>query len=181
MSVRCSTEYRPRTLTSSASIPPELTCLLELLIQYIITDGVIVWRAWVLCSDHSKIVLMIPVVMLAINTGALSSLFLTLFELGMTCPSIEYILVVYLITIAGRVIQFIFLDLQMFSIITHITSITQVVHLALSLLINIFATSIIALKAWYVRVHGVFGKYFVDCVLVYDMTCTYIIGNTTSC
>jgi hypothetical protein len=33
----------------------------------------------------------------------------------------------------------------------------QVAHLALSLLINISATSIIALKAWCVRVGGVFG------------------------
>jgi hypothetical protein len=44
-------------------------------------DGSVVWRAWALCSDKSKVVLTIPVVMLAINTGALSSLLLTLFYL----------------------------------------------------------------------------------------------------
>jgi hypothetical protein len=43
------------------------------LIQYIIADGVLVWRTWVLCCDESRIVLMIPVVTLVINTSALSS------------------------------------------------------------------------------------------------------------
>ena len=33
----------------------------------------------------------------------------------------------------------------------------QITNLSLSLLINIFATSIITLKAWYVRVYGALG------------------------
>jgi hypothetical protein len=49
-------------------------------------DGIVVWRAWALCSDKSKVVLMIPVVMLAINTGALSSFLLTLFYLHDLSP-----------------------------------------------------------------------------------------------
>jgi len=42
-------------------------------------DAVIVWRAWILCSDQRRVVLIIPVVMLGINAGAISSLFLTFF------------------------------------------------------------------------------------------------------
>jgi hypothetical protein len=56
----------------------------------------------------------------------------------------------------------------------HMINITQVAHVALSSLINIFATSIITLKAWCVRVYGVFGKYFVECAFIDDATCTYI-------
>ncbi|KAI0305705.1 hypothetical protein B0F90DRAFT_1094489 [Multifurca ochricompacta] len=37
------------------------------LLNYILTDGVVVWRAWVLCPDQSKAILMVPVVTLVIN------------------------------------------------------------------------------------------------------------------
>jgi hypothetical protein len=77
------------------------------------------------------------------------------------------------VTVTGSVIQFI-KDPQKFSITSVMSDIAQVVPLTLSLFINIFATSIIARKAWYVRVHGVFGKYIVDCILVGDTTCMYI-------
>jgi hypothetical protein len=43
------------------------------LASYIIADGVLVWRAWVLCSDQSRAVLMFPVVTLGVNTRAFSS------------------------------------------------------------------------------------------------------------
>jgi len=98
-----------------------------LLVNYIIADGIIVWRAWVLCSDQSRVVLMIPVVMLAINTVA------------------------YLVTFAGRVIQFVSKDPQKFLVTSLMANIAQVVPLTLSLFINIFATSIIAVKAWKYR------------------------------
>ena len=35
--------------------------------QFIITDGVVVWRAWVICSDLNKAILMTPVVILALD------------------------------------------------------------------------------------------------------------------
>jgi hypothetical protein len=54
-------------------------------------------------------------------------------------------------------------------------SITQPVHLTLSVVINIFATSIITHKAWCVHVYGVFRKYFVECAFIGDdAMCTYI-------
>jgi hypothetical protein len=56
----------------------------------------------------------------------------------------------------------------------HMINITQVAHVALSSLINIFATSIITLKAWCVRVYGVSRKHFVECALIDDTTCAYV-------
>jgi len=99
-----------------------------LFVNFIIADGVVVWRAWVLCSDQSRVVLMIPVVMLAINTVA------------------------YLMMVTARVIVVISKDMvSIYTILASIINITQVVHVTLSLLVNLFATSMIALKAWKYR------------------------------
>jgi hypothetical protein len=115
---------------------------------------------------------MIPVVLLAINTGVLSSVFMILYCLTMTCPSLQYILVAYLITLTAWVIAMIPNIAEPIYIVSYsITSFTQMAYIALSLLVNIFATSIIALKAWCVHVYGVFDKYFVDCALIGDTTC----------
>jgi hypothetical protein len=100
---------------------------------------------------------MTPVVMLVFNTGALSFLFLTVFCLTMTYPSFQYILVIYLMIIMVRVIELIAsAGGKNRDTVINILDITQSVHLAFSLLINIFATSIIGLKAWCVRVDRVF-------------------------
>jgi len=99
-----------------------------LLINYIITDGVVVWRAWVLCSDQSRVALMIPVVMLAINT------------------------VIYLMTVAVRGALLSSKEgVQMHNVLARMIDVTQVAHQAFSLLTNVFATSVIALKAWKYR------------------------------
>jgi hypothetical protein len=93
----------------------------------------------------------------------------------MTCPSFEHNLVIYLITVTARAIQLLEdRDLHVLSITTNIINITHPAHLTLSVLINIFATFIITLKAWCVRVYGVFGKYFVECAFIDDATCAYI-------
>jgi hypothetical protein len=123
---------------------------------------------------------MIPVVMLVINIGVLFSVFMTLFCLTVTCPSFEHILVAYLMMLTALVIEIITTvtdptsHIHIIYISGSIISITQIAHIALSLLVNIFATSIIALKAWCVHVHVVFDKYFVDCALIDDTTCAYI-------
>jgi len=93
---------------------------------------------------------MIPVVMLVINAGALSSVFLTLFCLTMSRPSLQHIPVVYLMAIAVEFVIIIIPDMSaLFSpVLFPMLSGTILTHLALSLLINIYATSIIALKAW---------------------------------
>jgi hypothetical protein len=91
---------------------------------------------------------MIPVAMLVINAGALSSVFLTFFYLIMTRLS----LVVYLtLVIVEAIILISETSAARFSpVLIPMLGGTIWTHLALSLLINIYATSIIALKAWYV-------------------------------
>jgi hypothetical protein len=93
----------------------------------------------------------------------------------MACPSFEHI-VIYLITIAMRAIELslVLKNIPLLLHLTRFTTITQVAHMGLSLIINIYATSIIALKAWCVRVHRVFRKHFVDRALIDNTTCAYI-------
>jgi hypothetical protein len=121
---------------------------------------------------------MIPVVMLAINTGVLFSL-ITFFSLTVTRPLFEHILAIYLIVVVTGAIDIFFpagWAIQVYITVNTILSITQVAQPVLSLLINIFATSIIALKAWCVCVHSVFAKHCVDvdCALIDNPTCAYI-------
>jgi hypothetical protein len=108
---------------------------------------------------------MIPVVMLAINTGALSSLFLTLLCLTVIHPFIEHFPVIFLMTVALRAAIAMSLEgpLMHRNLLSKIVDGTQLTYLMLSLLINISATLIIALEVWCVRVLGIFGKQFVDC------------------
>ena len=103
---------------------------------------------------------MIPVVMLGINTGALSFLILTLFRLTMTRPSFKHISVTYLMIVVPRSITLVAIGegKRPTNTLIKMMDAAQVAHLAFSLLTNISATSIIALKAWYVRVDGVFRK-----------------------
>jgi hypothetical protein len=81
-----------------------------------------------------------------------------LFRLAVTCSPFAYILVIYLTTVVLRAIEFklIYTDisLQSFNRFTDAIGGTQVAHMAFSLLINIYATSVIALKAWCVIVGG---------------------------
>jgi hypothetical protein len=123
------------------------------------------------------VVLMIPVVMLGINTGVPSFHFLTVLGLTVPCPSFEHIPVIYLTTVVLRAIlvtdnERVHMSLDLGSMIER----TQLTYQTLSLLINIFATSLIAFNAWCVCVNGVFGKYLVDCELIDDNK-----GNTASC
>ena len=47
-------------------------------------------------------------------------------------------------------------------LLTRMIDVTQLAHQTFSLLTNMLATSIIALKAWCVYVDGVFAKHFVN-------------------
>jgi hypothetical protein len=86
----------------------------------------------------------------------------------MTCPSFEHNLAIYLMMVTATVIRLLLVskneDNGIPFTVYHMIDIGQVAHLTLSLLTNIFATSIIALKTWCVRVYGGFGKYFVVCL-----------------
>jgi hypothetical protein len=112
---------------------------------------------------------MIPVVMLAINACMNSSFYLTLLCLIMACPFVENIPVIYLLTVVARTILLMAQEgVQIHRIaLTHIVDITVVAHLVLSLLTNIVATSIIALKAWYVQHRRCRWK-DVDCALIHE-------------
>jgi hypothetical protein len=114
-------------------------------------DSIIIWWAWVLCPDQSRVVLRIPVVMLVINAGALSKL--TLFSPDVTNSSPEHIPVIYLVGLAKRTRDVISKEAVPKHVIFKFDfAIFEATLLTLSLLINIYATSIIALMAWCVCV-----------------------------
>jgi len=117
-------------LDPSTHNPPGWPTMINaiLLINYIITDGVVVWRAWVLCADQSTAILMVPVVTLIIN------------------------FLFYATTVGVRAALFIVPGgLKAHRILARIIDVAQVGNLGLSLLTNVLATSIIALKAWKYR------------------------------
>ena len=125
---------------------PLLTC--SSLDQYIITDGVVVWRAWVLCADQSTTVLMVPVVTLIINFCApcsFPSLYVRFCLIDHS--SLLKCLVFYVADVGARIGEF-FASGKTNQILAQVLNIAQVSNLGLSLLTNILATSIIALKAW---------------------------------
>ncbi|KAI0245594.1 hypothetical protein BJV78DRAFT_1287438 [Lactifluus subvellereus] len=99
-----------------------------LLINYIITDGVVVWRTWVLCADQSTAVLMIPVVTLIIN-----------FLFYATAVGVRATLLI----VPG--------SFKAHRKSAHIPHVADVTILCLSLLTNVLATSIIAVKVWKYR------------------------------
>ena|SRR5579863_4327057 len=100
---------------------------------------------------------MIPVVMSAVNASTLSSHFLTLLCLIVTYPSFEHFPVTYLLMVVARAALLTAGERDRVSRMPLASMIyfSVVAHLALSLLINILTTSIIAFKAWYVRIDGV--------------------------
>jgi hypothetical protein len=88
----------------------------------------------------------------------------------MTCPSFEYLLVFYLYAAVSTVLL-VTLNVRSAVLLDNTVNIIQVAQMTLSLIINIYATSIIALKAWCVSIHGIFGKHFVDRTLINDTMC----------
>jgi len=119
-------------LDSATHSPPNWLPIIGsvLLINFIITDGVVVWRAWVICSDQNKAILVTPVVILAIDSLA------------------------YLTTVVVKVGLFITSTpemVQIHNVLIRITVIAQMSNLVLSLLTNAIATSIIAAESWKYR------------------------------
>ncbi|EJD00035.1 uncharacterized protein FOMMEDRAFT_159616 [Fomitiporia mediterranea MF3/22] len=96
------------------------------LLNYIVTDGVVIWRAAVLCRDTGR------------KTIVMSIVFLI-------CASVSILL-----TIALRIGTTI-LGSDRSARLDAIVEVTQVVNLALSFLANLSATSIVCVKAWRYR------------------------------
>ncbi|THU80032.1 hypothetical protein K435DRAFT_768381 [Dendrothele bispora CBS 962.96] len=99
------------------------------LVNYVLTDGVVVWRAWVLCHDENRKALFVPMFLLCC-TGAT-----TFATIGIRITlSAAHHLRADDIKHLGRAID-----------------VCQVTNLSLSLLTNIASTLIISRKAWRYR------------------------------
>ncbi|KAF5361236.1 hypothetical protein D9757_010405 [Collybiopsis confluens] len=99
------------------------------LVNYILTDGVVVWRAWVLCSSDGKKTLMMCLFMLGLGT-------------------------VSVIATIGIRIALLIINTQagdLFDRLNHGINVTQVATLIMSVLTNSLATSLISVKAWKCR------------------------------
>ncbi|KAJ3848540.1 hypothetical protein EV368DRAFT_49114, partial [Lentinula lateritia] len=140
-------------------------------VNYIITDGVVVWRAWVLCSGD--------------GTKALT---MCLFMLGLATVSVTATIV---IRIALMVI-----DTQvgeLFNQLNHGINVTQVATMVLSFLTNSLATLLISLKAWRNRTEiqdkldstvdrrSKAGKIFallIETGIIYSLSCLTVLMST---
>ncbi|KAJ4478419.1 hypothetical protein J3R30DRAFT_3404464 [Lentinula aciculospora] len=96
------------------------------LVNYALTDGVVVWRAWVLCSvDGTK------------------SLMICFFMLSLAIVSVCTTIVIRIILMVDKT-----QSLKLHSQLSQGINVTQVTTLVLSLLTNSLATFLISLKAW---------------------------------
>jgi len=99
-----------------------------LLVNFILTDGVVIWRAWVLCPEQSKFVLVFPIVLLAINT------------------------LVYMAVVATRVgLMLTAVGTPIHGALAHTIDVAQMTNSVLSLFTNILGTLTISNKAWKYR------------------------------
>ncbi|KAE9398312.1 hypothetical protein BT96DRAFT_976447 [Gymnopus androsaceus JB14] len=98
------------------------------LFNYLLTDGVVVWRAWVLCNDQSRGVLKIPIALLI-------------------CLAITVT-----VTIAFRIrLTVMPISPELFALMNWAIDVSQIASLVISLMANISATTIISMKAWKFR------------------------------
>ncbi|EJD06700.1 uncharacterized protein FOMMEDRAFT_63622, partial [Fomitiporia mediterranea MF3/22] len=89
------------------------------LVNYIVTDSVVVWRAWVLCKNSGTSIFVIPFLFLA-------------------CTSVSVVATIGLrVTMDVRPVD-----------LNRAIDISQIANLVLSLITNISATSIIGFRAW---------------------------------
>jgi len=99
-----------------------------ILINYFLTDAVVVWRAWVLCSDQSRRALKVPIVLLI-------------------CLAITVT-----VTIAFRIrLTVLPISPELNALMSRALNASQIANLIISLLTNISATTIISMKAWKFR------------------------------
>ncbi|KAK0189543.1 hypothetical protein F5146DRAFT_629836 [Armillaria mellea] len=97
------------------------------LLNYVLTDGVVVWRAWVLCRDEYSKSLILPLIFLCLT---LLSVLVTI-GLRVTLTAL---------TINGHTIS-------AHSSSSRALDYYQVANVVLSLLTNVFSTSIVGIKA----------------------------------
>ncbi|KAG7447540.1 uncharacterized protein BT62DRAFT_918826 [Guyanagaster necrorhizus] len=101
------------------------------LINCFLTDGVVVWRAWVLCKQEYPKALMVPIVLLCCTT--LSAVVMIGIRIAITVISVSQHIVV-----TGNALA-------------HSLDVSQVLCSVLTLLTNLSSTTIIGVKAWRYR------------------------------
>ncbi|KAK0243181.1 hypothetical protein EDD85DRAFT_762738 [Armillaria nabsnona] len=101
------------------------------LMNCVLTDGVVVWRAWVLCNQEYRKALMVPILFLCCT--ALSAVVTIGIRISITVISVSQHIVVTGNALARSL------------------NYAQVLCLALTLLTNLSSTSIIGVKAWRYR------------------------------
>jgi len=117
----------------SESVPVEVTKLLNaiMFINYFLADAVVVWRSWVLCSNEYRRALKVAV----------------------------FLLMIVALTVVSTIVIRIILELPVnrhqindaSSTLNKAIDISQMMNLTISLMTNLFATSIVAIKAWKYR------------------------------
>ncbi|KAH8985038.1 hypothetical protein EDB86DRAFT_3083993 [Lactarius hatsudake] len=126
------TWYLVVDLSESAGTRSPMETLLVLFnalapINYVLTDGVVIWRAWIICRDESRKLLRAPIVMLVLTMlGVLATIGIRIF-IGIDPVNRD----------KGRLAD----TIDVFQEITLISS----------LITNILGTGIISLKAWRYR------------------------------
>ncbi|EJD54813.1 hypothetical protein AURDEDRAFT_179871 [Auricularia subglabra TFB-10046 SS5] len=99
-----------------------------ILINYVITDGVVVWRAWVLCRSDNGRLLYLPLLFLCLTSISVAATIVIRIAITVIRANNGYG--------PGP------------SNLNHAIDITQVANLTLTLITNIIATTLIANKAW---------------------------------
>ncbi|KAJ7141414.1 hypothetical protein C8R44DRAFT_727014 [Mycena epipterygia] len=97
------------------------------LVNYVLSDGIVVWRAWVICSRHHQKLLHIPILFLLLTAISVAS------------------------TIGLRIASVINFEFGISSLFTRIINILQTSTLVFSLISNLSATGVIAATAWRYR------------------------------
>ncbi|KIK51554.1 hypothetical protein GYMLUDRAFT_981264, partial [Collybiopsis luxurians FD-317 M1] len=97
--------------------------------QYVFTDGVVVWRAWILCKDDNK-----------------KALFFCIFSslCATCCSTLATIIIAFLQNFTSQ-------DIERENRLKRAIDVCHVADLVLSLATNLLATSIISLRAWHFR------------------------------
>ncbi|THU80945.1 hypothetical protein K435DRAFT_767657 [Dendrothele bispora CBS 962.96] len=99
-----------------------------ILLNYVLTDGVVVWKAWVLCQDQSKKVLW----------------FAIFFLICSACSVLATIILRLLLYVTQ-------VDTPIYKHLTRAIDVIQVANLVLSSLTNVVSTSTVAVKTWRIR------------------------------
>ncbi|KAJ3885898.1 hypothetical protein GG344DRAFT_70130 [Lentinula edodes] len=140
----------------SRSVPTYLPFFSALiLVNYILTDGVVVWRAWVLCSvDGTK------------------SLMMCFFMLGLATVSVCTTIVIRIILLIDKR-----RSPELNSRLTQGIDVTQVATLVLSLATNSLATFLISLKAWRSKAGKIFAL-LIETGIIYSISCLTVLMST---